>query len=151
MVLWRISNYDTLDGLGGLKAPGRWHTRGHRVVYLSSSPAAALLEILVHFEIQPGKLPQNYKLLEIQVPNGIQIEKIEPGSALPPDWSNKLGLTQRLGDVWLAGNFSVLLQVPSAIIARTSNYLLNPAHGEASKISISSVSQANIDRRLLRK
>jgi RES domain-containing protein len=150
VVLWRISNYDTLNGIGGLKAPGRWHTQGHRVVYLSSSPAAALLEILVHFEIQPGKLPWAYKLLEIQVPDDLQIEKISQVTGLPPNWVAEQIATQQIGDNWLEKHSSPLLEVPSAIVPRTSNYLLNPHHPETSRISIVSVSQLGIDKRLLR-
>jgi RES domain-containing protein len=150
VILWRISNYDTLDGTGGLKAPGRWHTRGHRVVYLSSSPAAALLEILVHFEIQPGKLPRDYKLLEITAPDDIQIGKTIHITDLPTNWVAEQIATQRIGDAWLEKHSSPLLEIPSAIIPRTNNYLLNPAHPETSRITIASVSQLGIDKRLLR-
>lgn len=150
MIVWRISNYDNLDGTGGLKAPGRWHTQGHRIVYLSSSPAAALLEILVHFEIQPGNLPRDYKLLEITAPDNIRIEKAIQVADLPPNWVAEQIATQRIGDAWLERNSSALLEVPSAIIPRTNNYLLNPMHAETSRISIASVSQIGIDKRLLR-
>lgn len=40
--IWRISNYADLEGLGGLKAGQRWHTRGRRIVYCAPSPAAAI-------------------------------------------------------------------------------------------------------------
>jgi RES domain-containing protein len=56
--LWRISNHALLAGDGGLRVSGRWHTRGKRVVYCAENPAAALLEILVHFEIEIGDLPR---------------------------------------------------------------------------------------------
>ena len=48
--LWRISNQGTLDGFGGLRAPGRWSLRGSPVVYCAPDPATALLETLVHLE-----------------------------------------------------------------------------------------------------
>ena len=47
MFLWRISNHSALDGRGGLYAPARWHSQGHPVVYLATSPAGALVEVLV--------------------------------------------------------------------------------------------------------
>ncbi|MBI3680362.1 MAG: RES family NAD+ phosphorylase [Acidobacteria bacterium] len=43
MTLWRVTNHVRLDGGGGLRAPGRWHTRGRRIVYCAPDPAAALL------------------------------------------------------------------------------------------------------------
>ena len=51
MILWRISNYPNLDGTGGLYVSGRWHSKGHPVVYCTLNPSTSLLEILVHMEI----------------------------------------------------------------------------------------------------
>jgi RES domain-containing protein len=48
MVLWRISRHRELSGTGGLRASGRWHHAGHRIVYLAESPAGALLEVCAH-------------------------------------------------------------------------------------------------------
>ncbi|KAA1001632.1 RES family NAD+ phosphorylase [Paraburkholderia panacisoli] len=65
MVLWRISNCADLKGLGGLRAPGRWHFAGQPVVHLAEHPAGALLETLVHEEISStGDLPDTYRLLK---------------------------------------------------------------------------------------
>ena len=149
MVLWRISNYTDLYGIGGLKASARWHSRGRRVVYLSSTPASALLEILVHLEIEEDRLPRSYKLLEVQVSDDISIEKIEDRASLPKGWQKKQSVTQALGDQWLAGNSSALLQVPSALVPHTSNFLLNPLHRDAARILVASVSRQGLDRRLI--
>jgi RES domain-containing protein len=149
VVLWRISNYTDLYGIGGLKASARWHSRGRRVVYLSSTPASALLEILVHLEIEEDRLPRSYKLLEVQVSDDISIEKIEDRASLPKGWQKKQSVTQALGDQWLAGNSSALLQVPSALVPHTSNFLLNPLHRDAARILVASVSRQGLDRRLI--
>lgn len=150
MVLWRISNYAILDGAGGMKTPGRWHTRGHRVVYLASSPSSALLEILVHLEVSVGDLPRSYRLLEIEVPDDILIENLEKFADLPEDWAYNQTLTQKLGDFWLERNSAALLEVPSALAPHTSNFLVNPAHPDAAKIIIASAKSYRIDERLLR-
>lgn len=149
MILWRISNYADLSGDGGLKTSARWHTRGHRIVYLSSSPSSALLEILVHLEIEEDHLPRLYKLLEIQIPNDISIEKLEDWATLPKNWKRKQSTTQALGDQWLNRNSSALLEVPSALVPHTRNFLLNPQHKDAARIIIISVSRHPLDRRLL--
>ena len=149
MILWRISNYADLHGIGGLKASARWHTRGHRIVYLSSTPASALLEILVHLEIEEGHLPRFYKLLEIHVADDVTIEKLEDWAKLPKGWPRKQAVTRALGNQWLNRNSAALLQIPSALVPRTSNFLLNPMHPDAAKIQIASVSRQGLDRRLL--
>jgi RES domain-containing protein len=118
-------------------------------VYLSSTPASALLEILVHLEIEEGHLPRFYKLLEIQVPDDVGIEKVEDPEKLPKGWPKKLSLTRTIGDRWLDLNSSALLEVPSALVPRTSNFLLNPLHPDAAKIKVVSVSRQGLDRRLL--
>ncbi|HEY2913115.1 MAG TPA: RES family NAD+ phosphorylase [Candidatus Angelobacter sp.] len=149
MILWRTSNYADLHGIGGLRASARWHTRGHRIVYLSSTPASALLEILVHLEIEEGHLPRFYKLLEIQVPDDVRMEKLEDWAKLPKGWPRKQAVTRALGDQWLERNSAALLEIPSALVPRTSNFLLNPLHPDAAKIKIASVSRQGLERRLL--
>lgn len=149
MFLWRISNYADLSGSGGLKASARWHTRGRRIVYLSSSPPSALLEILVHLEIEEGHLPRSYKLLEIEVSDDVRIEKLADWATLPENWPQKQSLTRVLGNQWLTRNSSALLEVPSALAPHTSNFLLNPLHNDAARIMIISVSRQRLDRRLV--
>src|SRR5947207_5321415 len=85
VLLWRISNHLSLAGDGALRTPGRWHTRGRRVVYCAQSPAAALLEILVHFEIDIQDLPVRYRLLKIETPDDVQGERLSVDH-LPTDW-----------------------------------------------------------------
>jgi RES domain-containing protein len=149
VVLWRISNHADLAGIGGLKASARWHTRGHRIVYLSATPSSALLEILVHLEIDRDHLPRFYKLLEVHVPDDVKIERVEDWATLAKGWKNKQSTTRTLGDQWLERKSSALLQVPSAIVPHTYNFLLNPLHGDAARIVVASVSRQPFDRRLL--
>jgi RES domain-containing protein len=118
-------------------------------VYLSSTPAAALLEILVHLEIEEGHLPRFYKLLEIQAPDDVTIEKLEDWAKLPKGWPRKQAVTGALGDQWLDRNSAALLEVPSALVPRTSNFLLNPLHPDAARITTISISRQTLDRRLL--
>lgn len=148
MFLWRISNHTSLAGDGGLRASGRWHTRGKRVVYCAESPAAALLEILVHFEIEVRDLPARYRLVKISVPDDVRIERVLLPD-LPPDWVEDIHATRAIGDAWLTKVATPLLAVPSAIVPETSNVLLNPAHPHVERIVIAHVSNHVIDPRLL--
>jgi RES domain-containing protein len=66
MELWRISNYADLSGIGGVRAAGRWHSQGRRIVYLADHPSSALLEMLVHMD--RDLIPSTYQLLRIVVP-----------------------------------------------------------------------------------
>ena len=147
MVLWRISRHRDLDGLGGLRAPGRWHERGLPVVYLAETAAGALLEVCVH--TAANDVPPNYTLLEVTVPTTITVETISIDS-LPQDWSENLEATRAIGLEWLRSMRSVLLRVPSVLAPATFNVLLNPAHPDAKQIVITTVLDYPFDPRLKR-
>ena len=148
MVLWRISNHLSLTGDGALRASGRWHTRGKRIVYCAQTPAAALLETLVHFEIEVRDLPVRYRLLRIEAPENAAVEHV-PLDQLPIDWVARSDVTRAIGDEWLSKNRSPLLLVPSAVVPETLNVLLNPIQPDADRIVIAQVSDHVIDPRLL--
>ena len=153
MILWRISNYADLSGSGALLHSGRWHNRGRAVVYLAQSAAAALLEALVHVEAShPGELPRDYQLLEVEVPDQIALAEaaLPPGGTWRPSLALDLSATRRIGDQWLAGGTSLLLRVPSVVVGRTFNVLLNPAHAQAARCRIVSVGRYPFDGRLVR-
>jgi len=132
VVLWRISLYEDLSGVGGLRLNGRWHTAGNRVVYLGESPSAVLLEVCVH--TAANEVPASFKLLRIEGPD-VEVDSL-PETTLPEDWVGRPEVTQRIGTAWLREGSSVLLRVPSAIVPYTSNYLLNPVHPLAAEFRI---------------
>jgi RES domain-containing protein len=149
VILWRISNHLSLAGDGGLRASGRWHTRGRRVVYCSESPAAALLETLVHFEIELRDFPAHYRLLKIKAPDDMRLERVDV-ETLPQDWPDKPDVTRPIGDRWLQSGTSALLRIPSVLVPETFNVLLNPAHENATRVTVVQVSEHVIDPRLLK-
>ena len=146
MRLWRISNHADLSGEGGLRASGRWHSKGRRIVYLADHPASALIEIMVQLEIDAQDLPSHYQLLRIDVPDETMIGTV---GALPETWREQIVLTRKHGDAWLRDGGTALLQVPSSIVPDASNYLLNPAHADAARTSIASTVRAAFDPRLM--
>jgi RES domain-containing protein len=148
MRLWRISNHADLSGEGGLRASGRWHSKGRRVVYLSDHPASALLEVLVHLEVDVEDLPTHFQLLTIEAPVGIVISSADEDS-MAENWRGDIAATRAFGDEWLRDGASALLRVPSAIVPASYNYLLNPAHADAARLTVVSAMQAPFDRRLV--
>ena len=149
MVIWRISNHVDLSGAGGMRSSGRWHHRGAPVVYLAENPALAMLEVLVNFELAPGEVPDGYMLLEVEFPDDGSIHVLDV-SELPDGWREHRTLTQGIGGDWLATGASALLGVPSAVMPKSRNYLLNPRHPEAAAALIKSVSGVPFDQRLFR-
>ena len=148
MFLWRISNHRTLDGRGGLETSARWHSQGRPIVYLAESVSGALLEVLVHLELTPVRLPKSYRLLKVEAPDDISIEALSP-TDLNESWTEDETLTRTLGDRWLASKRSALLRVPSAIVPETFNVLLNSAHEESRRLKIVSHREYPWDLRLI--
>jgi RES domain-containing protein len=148
MILWRISSHSTLDGRGGLYASGQWHTEGRRIVYLAENPAGALVEVLVHLELDLAHLPKSYRLLKAEAAEGLSIRKIT-GAELPNNWISDQVATRTVGDEWLASKNALLLRVPSAIVPETFNILLNPEHAEAGRIQVLWYEEYPWDARLL--
>lgn len=148
MKLWRVSNYADLQGIGGLKTAARWHNKGIPVVYLAESPALAMLEILVHFDMEPDEVPDQYQLLEVEYDGRKGISRLDE-SALPANWRANIPLTRAFGDKWLTGSSSAVLRVPSVIVPHSYNYLLNPRHPAALAAQIVAVHQHPFDPRLV--
>ncbi|WP_027584014.1 RES family NAD+ phosphorylase [Bradyrhizobium sp. Ai1a-2] len=143
MELWRISNYPDLSGIGGLRTGGRWHSQGRRIVYLADHPSSAPLEMLVHMD--RDLIPASYQLLRVELPSDIAIEVV---ADLPVDWRSQTMITRDIGDRWIDRSSSSLLQVPSAI-SQSQNFLFNPAHRDAAKVSVAEIIRAPFDSRLL--
>ena len=147
MDVWRISNYSDLSGVGGVRAAGRWHSQGRRIVYLADHPSSALLEMLVHME--RDLIPPTYQLLRIDIPPGTKIETVTAGD-FAGNWRNDTTASREIGDRWLDQSTSALLQVPSAISEQGQNFLLNPAHPDATKVIVAEIFHAPFDARLLK-
>jgi RES domain-containing protein len=147
MTLWRISRHDELDGWGGEKADGRWHTaaKGKRIVYLSEHPAVALVEVLANLRGNPRLFPERYRMMKVS--GAVGVEELGSG-VLGEDWRSKLEETRRIGDAWLERRSSALLRVPSAPSPESWNYLLNPLHAEARGLEVEWAKWVEYDRRL---
>lgn len=150
MNIWRISNHRDLVGAGGLRAGGRWHSPGRAIVYCAEHPASALLEILAHLDVANlAALPDGYQLLEIDVPDALEIESLAT-HALTPKWQSDEASTQAIGDRWLASRSSALLRVPSALVPKVWNYLINPSHQAAALLKITAAVRYPFDTRLFK-
>jgi len=149
VTFWRISDYPNLDGAGGLRVHGRWHLLGQRTVYCAPNPATALVETLVHIELELDDLPDRLQYLEVEAPEAIFVETVDL-LALGPMWQSNLDATQSAGAEWLRSGRTALLRVPSVIVPATWNILINPSHAESAQIRIVRIHAQGIDSRLLR-
>ena len=148
MLLYRISRSIYANTLQASGRENRWNTAGKRIVYTASSLALACLETIVH---SSGELlyKQDYKNIIIEIPEGIATTVVNINT-LPANWQERerKSYTQNIGDEWYDKQQALLLQVPSAIITRESNYLINTKHPDFSKISIVEIDKFMFDKRI---
>lgn len=130
-----------LDGAGGLVVGGRWHNPGRPIVYTAESSALAMLEVLVHLEVE--QLPPPFQLLRIETPDDLPFEAWPDGGD-PRD----AAATAAWGDAWLAAGGTALARVPSVVAPGGSNWLINPAHADARGIRMVAASRWPWDERL---
>ena len=149
MRVYRISNHANLKGDGGLRASARWHSRGHRIVYCAPNPATALLETLVHLEIDIEDFPTTYQLITIEIPDRVSRDTIRE-ETLPAHWKQDVLITRKLGDSWLEKQVTALLIVPAVLVPDTMNYLVNPVHVDSQSISIVQKANYAFDERLIK-
>jgi RES domain-containing protein len=151
MRLWRVSNYADLSGEGGRRVAARWHERGRPAVYLAEHAALALLETLVHLDIDPDELPSRYQLLTVEVPDDVAVESLTETAlaAQIANWRDAPDETRKLTRSWFGERRTALLRIPSVIVPAAHNYLLNPLHREAARIAVAARQTVQLDARLV--
>jgi RES domain-containing protein len=140
---------DIWSGTGALAHDGRWHTKGHRMVYTAESLALATMENLVHLR-RTRRMKRHYKSWA-EIPDKM-IETF-PRTKLPPDWNNPEypESTKQIGDAWLDAITGLALRVPSATSPSEWDILINPAHRDFKKVRILGTEVLVLDPRLLKK
>ena len=119
------------------------------MVYTSESRALASLEFLVHVPL--SLVPPDLKIISIGIPGRLSIEHVAL-TDLPANWrsSPPPSALADIGSTWAKSNKSLLLRVPSAIIDKEFNILINPNHPDMGRITINKIEDYQIDSRLLR-
>jgi RES domain-containing protein len=149
MILYRIAKKKwakDLSGIGAKLSGGRWNPRGMPMLYTSANSSLAILEKLVHIDID--LLPTDLYITELEVPsNSIQKIMIK---ALPKNWDTypSPDILKEIGRKFIVENKYLLLEVPSSVNANEMNYLINVDHKDFSKIKVMRNYLFKVDTRL---
>ncbi|WP_420388162.1 RES family NAD+ phosphorylase [Roseivirga sp.] len=132
-----------------LKASGRinrWNKEGEFVIYAAESRALCALELLAHTN---GVTPQgNYKVMVIDISEPT-IEEVSM-DALPSNWKSikSYPALQRIGSHWYHKQSSLILKVPSVLVAQEYNYVINVKHSHFNQLKIAALETFFWDERL---
>lgn len=151
MLVFRITQTKFASSLFAPGFAGRWNSENERMIYTAGSASLSCLEVLAHKSgaaLNSGR----FSMAMIELADNIIINEIKLAELqkLNNEWFKVLNypITQQLGNKWLLDLDSAVLKVPSAIVDREYNYLLNPAHADFSKIKVLDVTPFNFDSRL---
>jgi RES domain-containing protein len=149
--VWRLTRKRHLDaalaGEGARRFGGRWNGRGIAIVYTSESLELALLEALVHVDVEV--LPRDYWQLSFEVPDELIAP---PPRRLPTGWDAlppyRPGV-QKIGNAWARSGRSLALRVPASVLPERFNVLVNPAHPDIGQVREVSRARLNWPPRLV--
>lgn len=149
MRLYRITHPDyafPFDGEGARKYGGRWNPKGVPLLYYATSLALSALEKRAH--VPAAALGRLWKVLIIEVPDTVLVRVAD--ADLPADWSNQPApeSAKQFGRQWVESASSLGLLVPSTIIRREYNALLNPLHPDLGKAQQIAIEDFRFDARL---
>lgn len=152
MLVYRIARKSFVKDLSGEGARlygGRWNPKGIGLVYASVSRALAVLEYYVH--VDPGFLPIDIALASILIPDGASKKEVRIED-LPRDWRRYPAPLELagVGREWAKAGESLLLFVPSVVVPRERNVLLNSSHPGMSDVSVVEIEDYFFDARLSR-
>ncbi len=148
--LFRICNSEYADDISGTGARfygGRWNHPGYPVVYTSSSRSLAALEFLVH--VPMALAPVDLSIIEINIQKNVARELITKDQ-LPSNWRVYPAPEQlaNIGTNWIKANSSLLLDIPSAVVAKEINTLINPLHTDIKHVRVALAEKFSFDPRL---
>jgi len=138
-----------LSGKGASLSGNRWNSKGTEIIYCASSRALAMAEVAVHLNL--ALIPNDYLMIEINIPDSIDIEQIEI-TKLPPGWDlfPHILPTQKIGDDFINENKYCVIKVPSAVVKGDVNFLINPYHKDFKLIEINNSYSFPFDKRLFK-
>lgn len=154
MTIWRIATdtpdylADDISGAGAKLTGGRWNRAGTPMLYCAGSIALACLETVVHLKLDG--LPLSRYLVAIEVPKSVwdAAALIDPSSHVGWDALPHGKVSLDAGDQWVASSASLLCRVPSVIVPREDNVLINPRHGDVTRLKFRKLEKWTYDSRL---
>lgn len=133
MEVFRISEEQFSKTLTASGKTARWNEDNQYILYSSSSRSLATLEKVVNLNgIMPSAL---YKVMVISIADEGHLITSILEKDLPKNWRTDTSsqVLRQLGSNWYTSGQSLILKVPSAIIPKEYNYLINIKHKDFKK------------------
>ncbi|MGE5204502.1 MAG: RES family NAD+ phosphorylase [Chlamydiota bacterium] len=138
------------DGEGAYRYGGRWSSPGVRLSYTSEHQSLALLEYFVH--VDKDDPPTDLVVAIAEIPDDLSRETVDI-SQLPANWRDPAAPAElaQVGDEFAERKKHCLVIVPSVLVPREHNWLLNPGHPEFRRIVTGDLESLIYDPRMFTK
>ena len=138
---------DPFSGKGGLYNKSRWASKGQLVSYAADHLATSTLEKLAGARHANLMTEMVYAMAEIDS----SLVSVLSEEERPSDWDALPAResTRTVGDAWLEAGEHVLLRVPSVVLPRSYNYVVNASHPARSALRLVEVAPLLLDNRVL--
>lgn len=150
MLVFNIRKARYSKSLQASGVANRWNKNDEFVIYTGSSRALSTLGLVVHRS--SISIDNSYKLLVIEIDcEEDDIYEIKK-SKLPKNWQSVEAYPelQEIGSAWYQDFKYLVMKVPSSIIPKEYNYLINTKHPDfVSKVKMKELEDYNWDDRLL--
>ncbi len=128
MEVFRISKEAFSKKLSASGRANRWNLDDQFMIYAGSSRSLSTLELIVHENaVSPAF---TYKVMVISIADEDNLYEQVHQADLPKNWRSMDAYPnlQQLGSDWYQNKRSLVLKVPSAIIPKEYNYIINTRH-----------------------
>ena len=148
---WRLCHRrfadDPFSGRGTRAHGSRWCPAGVALSFASSTLSLAILEVLVH--LTTPRALAGFVAFRLGIPETL-VEDLSP-DALPTEWRSWpwSARTQQIGSQWMQRGDTVALRVPSAVVPRERNLLVNAAHPGFARVEVEGPLGLDVDGRLV--
>jgi RES domain-containing protein len=128
MEVFRITKESFSKKLSASGGANRWNLDDQFVIYTGGSRSLSSLELIVH----KGSVSPlfEYKVMVISIADEEYLYEHVQHADLPPNWRSILAYPelQQSGSGWYLSKRSLVLKVPSAVIPKEYNYIINARH-----------------------
>ncbi len=150
MIVYRVAKkiyIEDLRGEGARLFGGRWNKENYSMLYTSTHLSLSVLELLVHVDYK--FITNDFYYIVLELPENTKISNVHH-SILKENWRENPPnyTTKNYGTNWLLNNKNLALQVPSAVLPKEYNILLNPLHINFKDIKILEKGKLELDARI---
>ena len=150
MEVYRIAKEQFSKSLSASGRANRWNLEDQFIIYTGSSRSLSSLELVVHENSVSPIFEYRVMIISIADDENLFTQVLQKDLSRSWRGMNSYPELQKIGSNWYQTNKSLILKVPSAIIPKEYNFLINTRHPDFKKyVSLGRTEDYFWDERLM--